>query len=446
MLRRFFYRQFRLTARVQWWLGRRLTPAGRLVAGALVAALVFGPNTRLTVGYQAFTLLLAILVLAAAAALVAPPRLDVRRRLPRYATAGEPLTYHVILRNHGARPAAGLSILEDLEDPRPTLAAFASATEPDEWRRNWFDRKLAWHRWVWLVARNRRVHVPEHAVPPIRPGHEVDVTVDALAQRRGHARFGGLTLARTDPLGLVRALRPRPLPDTLVVLPRRYPLPALTLPGARRYQPGGIALASSVGDSEEFVSLREYRPGDPLKRIHWRSSARVGRAVVREHQDEFFVRHGLILDTFVPVAAEDRFEEAISVAASFAAGVRAQDSLLDLMLVGPDAYVFTAGRGVGHLERMLEVLADVRPCVDRPFAALHRLVGERHQSLSGVVCILLAWDEPRRALVQHLRALGVPALTLLITDGTADPADDELALEGVRRLVRGRIAEGLAGL
>jgi uncharacterized protein (DUF58 family) len=192
--------------------------------------------------------------------------------------------------------------------------------------------------------------------------------------------------------------------------------------------------------------LREYRPGGPLKCIHWRSSARVGRAVVREHQDEFFVRHGLILDTFVPLAAEDLFEEAISVAASFAAGVRGQDSLLDLMLVGPDAYVFTAGRGVGQLERMLEVLADVRPCVDRPFAALHRLVVERHQSLSGVVCILLAWDDPRRALVQHLRALGLPALTLLITDGTADPADEELALEGVRRLVRGRIAEGLARL
>ena len=69
-------------------------------------------------------------------------------------------------------------------------------------------------------------------------------------------------------------------------------------------------------------------------------------------------------------------EEAVSVAASFAAGVRAQDSLLDLMVVGPEAYVFTAGRGVGHLERMLEILADVRPCVDRPFSTLHRLVAE----------------------------------------------------------------------
>jgi uncharacterized protein (DUF58 family) len=446
MLRRFFYRQFRIASRVQWSLGRRLTAAGRLVAGALLAALVFGPNTRLTVGYQAFTLLLVLLALAAVCALVAPPRLDVRRRLPRYATAGETLTYHVVLRNRGARPAVGLSILEDLEDPRPTLEAFVAAKEPGESRRNWFDRKLAWHRWAWLLARNRRLEVAEHPVSEVRPGREVEIRIDAIARRRGHVHLRGLTLARTDPLGLVRALRPVAAPDSLLVLPRRYPLPALTLPGARRYQPGGIALASSVGDSEEFVSLREYRPGDPLKRIHWRSSARVGRAVVREHQDEFFVRHGLVLDTFMPPGADDRFEDAVSVAASFAASVRAQDSLLDLMFVGPDAYVFTAGRGVGHLERMLQVLADVRPCVDRPFEALHRLVAERHHALSGVICVLLVWDEPRRALVQHLRAVGVPALPLLVADAGIEPDDSDLQADGVRLLVRGRIAEGLARL
>jgi hypothetical protein len=114
--------------------------------------------------------------------------------------------------------------------------------------------------------------------------------------------------------------------------------------------------------------------------------------------------------------------------------------------VGPDAYVFTAGRGLGQLERMLEVLADVRPCTDRPFSALHRLVAERHHALSGVICVFLVWDEARRALVQHLRAFGVPALSLLITDGGAGRADEELEAQGVRPLVRGRIAEGLAGL
>src|SRR2546423_3286154 len=140
MLRRFSHRQFRIASRLQWSLGRRLTPPGRLVAGALLGALVFGPNTRLTVGYQAFTLLFVLLALAALGALVPPPRLDVRRRLPRYATAGERVTYRITLRNRGTRSARGLSLFEDLDDPRPTLEEFASATEPDEARRNWFDR------------------------------------------------------------------------------------------------------------------------------------------------------------------------------------------------------------------------------------------------------------------------------------------------------------------
>ncbi|HXU89632.1 MAG TPA: DUF58 domain-containing protein [Methylomirabilota bacterium] len=446
MLRRFFYRQFRIASRVSWALARQLTPAGRLVVGALLTALVFGPNTRLTVGYQAFTLLGALLALSTVWALVPPPRLDVRRRLPRYATAGETVIYDVVLRNRRARAVVGLSILEDLEDPRPTLADFTLASEPHESERNWFDRKLAWHRWVWLLARNRRLDVREHTVSEVPSAGEARVRVEALARRRGRVRFRGLTLARTDPLGLVRALRRLRAPDTLLVLPRRYPVPDLTLPGARRYQPGGIALASSVGDSEEFVSLREYRPGDPLKRIHWRSSARRGRAVVREHQDEFFVRHGLVLDTFMPRGGEPRFEDAVAVAASFAAGVRGQEALLDLMFVGPQAYVFTAGRGVGQLERMLEVLADVMPCADGSFAVLHRLVAERHQALSGVVCVLLAWDDQRRGLLQHLRALGVPALALLVTGADQAVDADELASEGVRRLVHDHIAEGLAGL
>src|SRR5687768_11396715 len=121
MFRRFFYRQFRFASRMQWSLGRRLTPAGRLVTGALLAAMVFGPNTRLTVGYQAFTLLFALLAVGAVCALVSPRPLRVRRRLPRYATAGETLTYQLLLTNPAARRRAGLSVLEDLQDPRPTF-------------------------------------------------------------------------------------------------------------------------------------------------------------------------------------------------------------------------------------------------------------------------------------------------------------------------------------
>ncbi len=443
-MRRFWYRTFRGFSGLQHRLGRRLTPAGQLVAAGLAAAAIVGPNTRITVSYQALAFMAALLLVAVAGALRRPPPLDVRRRLPRFATAGEPMAYTLAVRNPGAVVARDLTVLEELGDPRPSLEEFRTTPEPDEARRNRFDRAVGYPRWAWLLGQNRRVAVAEHPLPAVAPGSEAQARLTLTPLHRGRVSFTAAALARRDPLGLVRALRRVAAPDTLLVLPRRYPLPALALPGARKYQPGGITLASSVGDSEEFVALRDYRPGDPLKRIHWRSWARIGRPVVREYQDEFFVRHALVLDTFLP-APTPAFEEAVSVAASFACTVGTQESLLDLLFVGPEAYCVTAGRGVGHVDRMLEILAAVRPCRDRPFATLTRLVLSREAGLSGAICVLVGWDDARRDLVARIRALGAPTLILLVTEAGA-PADGAGADLGVRRLEVGRVAEGLAGL
>ena len=129
----------------------------------------------------------------------------------------------------------------------------------------------------------------------------------ARALKRGTAHSDGLTVARADPLGLLKAHLRVPHRSNFIVLPRRYTLPTLALPGSRRYQPGGVALASSVGDSEEFVGLRDYRPGDPLQRIHWKSFARTARPIVKEYQDEYFERHALVLDTFA-AARDERLQ------------------------------------------------------------------------------------------------------------------------------------------
>jgi uncharacterized protein (DUF58 family) len=445
-VRRFLYRSFRAVSGLQHRLTRRLTPAGQLVAAGLVAAAVIGPNTRLTVAYQAVTFMAGLLLVAALGVLRRPPPLHVERRLPRYATVGEPVTYSVTVLNAGPRARSGLALLEDVADPRPSLEEFTAAREPHEARRNRFDRAVGYPRWSWLISINQRATIPERPLPPVPAGGEVELRLTLLPLHRGRLTLTGTTVARREPLGLARALRPRPAPATLLILPRRYPLPPITLPGARRYQHGGIALAQSVGDSEEFVSLRDYRPGDPLKRIHWRSWARAGRPVVREYQDEFFVRHALVLDTFAP-APTASFEEAVSVAASFACTAGTQESLLDLLFVGPEAFSVTAGRGVGHVDRMLEILAAVRPCYDRPFATLERLVLERQASLSGAICVLLDWDAPRRELVWGLRALGVPVLALVVTDPLTDSgAREPDGAAGVHRLEVGRVRAGLARL
>jgi uncharacterized protein (DUF58 family) len=199
-----------------------------------------------------------------------------------------------------------------------------------------------------------------------------------------------------------------------LILPKRYPLPPIALPGAMRYQEGGVALAANVGRSEEFVALRDYRHGDPLRHIHWRSWAKTGKPIVKEFEDEFFVRHALVLDTFDDEPNSEVLEEAVSVAASFACTVLTQESLLDLLFVGNQSYCFTAGRGLAQADQMLEILASVRNCADKKFETLEHLVLNHISVVSGCICVLQRWDEARRNFVKKLRTLDIPLLVLVV--------------------------------
>jgi uncharacterized protein (DUF58 family) len=151
--------------------------------------------------------------------------------------------------------------------------------------------------------------------------------------------------------------------------------------------------------------------------MHWKGFAKLGKPIVKEYQDEFFVRHALILDTFGGADQAGMFEEAVSIAASLAYTIGNQDSLLDLMFVGPQAYCFTSGRGVGHIEQILEILASVQVCREKSFESLEHLVLAHARSLSGCVCVLLAWDESRQRLVRSLLTSQVPLRVLVLTRG-----------------------------
>jgi uncharacterized protein (DUF58 family) len=251
-------------------------------------------------------------------------------------------------------------------------------------------------------------------------------------------------------MGLFRSFAAVRVPQTTLILPRRYLLPPVALPGAMQYQEGGVALTSNVGRSEEFVSLRDYRRGDPMRQIHWRSWAKAGKPIVKECEDEFFVRHALILDTFSPQPHGEVFEEAVSVAASFACTVVTQESLLDLLFVGAEAYCFTAGRGLAHADQMLEILASVQPCRQRPFQSLETSVLDHASVVSGCICVFLAWDEARHELVRKLRMLAVPILVLVIVPRGSreqlDPGPMHDAVDCFHVLEAGKIEEGLSKL
>src|SRR5947208_14554059 len=139
-MKRLLYRWFPSFPAFQYRLARRFTRAGSLALSVLGAAVVIGLDTNRTVGYQIFTLVLALVIISVASSLVFRGRFSARRVLPRFASVGVPLSYRVAIANETGRRQEGLVLLEELADPRPSFEEVVTAREPGEERRNWFDR------------------------------------------------------------------------------------------------------------------------------------------------------------------------------------------------------------------------------------------------------------------------------------------------------------------
>jgi uncharacterized protein (DUF58 family) len=430
------YRFYRVLRHPFRGLLSRLTPAGLIVAiGIVMAAGSYQP--RHTMGMPVVLLLLALLLVGLAMAPWFRVPFSISRRLPRLVEAGSSFPLRITLTNRSRTLQRGLEYREELLDTALTRREFAARLR---------NRPSA-------ARRSGPPSAPDVPVPDCPPGGSIEIIVAVTARRRGVLRLEGGRLIRTDPFGLVRAFCRYPAPQTILVLPRRHAVPALSLDGRSHHQQGGVSLASGVGEAEEFVALREYRRGDPLRRVHWRSTARVGRLVIRECHDEHFVRHALALDTCCTPGQDDLFEEAVAVAASFACTVPTRESLLDLLFIGhqDDVHQLTCGRGVGQVEQMLEALAVVQPCRGPRFATLAAAVERQAHDLSGCILVLLAWDEPRRALVRRLKARSVPCqVLLLVPAGTAEAGIDRgPAADQPDRLVilaADAVAEGLQQL
>ncbi|MGA1867281.1 MAG: DUF58 domain-containing protein [bacterium] len=440
----FFF--FRLVYSADLWIRRRFTKPGLLILGALIATAVVGIDTKQTVAYKGFAFLLSLILISIAINIFPRMRFTATRVLPRFGTVDETLYYLVHLHNKSRKPQRCLSFFENIEESLPSFEEFLNAQEPLEKKRNLFDRAIGYHRFLWLISQRKKAQAHELPVPTVHPATKEEIRAGIIPRQRGYLKLKGMTLCRPDPFGLFKSFLYIAREDSILVLPKLYPVPQVNLPGSRVYQSGGVALASSVGDSEEFISLRDYLPGDPLRKIHWRSWAKTGKPVVREYHDEFFIRHALVLDTFLTTEYSEIFEEAVSVAASFVYSMKTPESLLDLLFVEEKAYCFTSGRGLSHTDKMLEILASVKTCKHKEFSVLSSLIIERASMLSNCIIIFLTWDNERKEFIRRLEELDIPLLVMVITDHALSLPHDADYQENFHILEVGKIEEGLAQL
>ncbi|MGI5490649.1 DUF58 domain-containing protein [Microtetraspora malaysiensis] len=261
---------------------------------------------------------------------------------------------------------------------------------------------------------------------------EVDYKVHS--DLRGRYPIGPLSVRIADPFGMVELNRSFTITDTLVVVPQVVALPHVRLSG--EWSGGGDSRTRSVAAAgDDDVAPREYRMGDDLRRVHWRSTARRGELMVRREEQQWQSRGALLLDTRRHAHRGDgprsSFEVAVSAAASI--GVHLAHEGLGLRLVTDQGPEHLADGGLAW--SLLDTLSVVRQSSARSLE--HGVGALRQGSGEGlIVAVLGALGAEEAQALARLRHSGVTGVAVLLDVTTWDSAPDE-SFEVARSVLSG---------
>lgn len=285
------------------------------------------------------------------------------------------------------------------------------------------------------------------------PGHEASLVVDSLAahrervwvvrtmcRERGRFRLGPLSLTTGDPFGLFQVTRQAPQTTSIVVYPMTVDLPDFTLPLGP--MPGGDALRRRTHYvTANAAGVRDYAPGDSFNRIHWPSTARRDRLIVKEFEldplsDIWLFLDGdreiqASLDTAEPepgrglatllVGRSDKVtlppsteEYAVSVTASLAQFFIRRDRTVGLMTYGRAREVVQPDRGERQLTKMMETLAMFRAQSRVPLADALALESQTLPRWTTLIIVTAASDMDWVLRAQSLKRHGLRVLAVVV--------------------------------
>ena len=368
----------RVVAPIAGLLWGSLTDEGRTLVFVTMLVGAFSIEVERSNAYVLFSVLAGLVV----ASLFASRwlRLDaaVSVSAPRRVTVGEPITFTIT--------CAG----------KPALASHPIRVRGPflPWDGAWLDE------------------APPEIVVPVTGS--ASSTMRARFVARGLHHLDPFTVAAVVPAGLACGPRRPSEAVKVYVVPRIAKVVKLPHALAPRHQPGGVALASKSGEAMDLLGVRPYRPGDPVRCLHARSWARTGIPVVREYQQEYFTRVGVVLDT--DLSDPERLEAAIELAAGVVAHLSRGEALVDVLVVGDRVHELTVGRSLGYLDQALEMLGDVERGPALRAGDLLRRLEPYLERLSSVVVLAGGTSSEHHAIAKGIEGRGISASTIVIDD------------------------------
>lgn len=271
--------------------------------------------------------------------------------------------------------------------------------------------------------------------------------------RRGGFPLGPTRVTSGDPFGLFQAHKEFPATDSLVVLPMIYELDAFPSPPG--LLPGGKVIRRKALDvTSHAAGVREYMPGDPLKRIHWPTSARRGQWMVKEFEQDPQTEVWLFLDAQQHVHSEQEtqpapagpavdinwlfgrkpvftlppssFEYAVSIAASLAHYFIRQRCAVGFISAGQVTTVLPSERSLRQEDKILETLAFLEPKGDLPLASVMAAQSKQLPQGSSVVLITPSVRSELLPAIEDLQRRNLrPIVVLLMAESFGGPKGSE---------------------
>ncbi len=244
---------------------------------------------------------------------------------------------------------------------------------------------------------------PPPLVLSLWPGEEGAARCRIEARRRGVFLIGPAQIYSTDPLGLQTFVQRMPQTSELTVYPAVLPIQQSWLRGAAAQGWRGTASALTRGAGDDFYGVREYGPGDELRRVHWRTTARTGTLAVTEYAQGVTLDVTLALD--LSRAAYDgtgegedgALECAVTLAATLAEDFLRHGHTLRLLAAGTGADAAAPAAGPQDMPRLLETLARVQADSPRALADVLDADGAAGGAAATLVTITPDSGDPRLA-------------------------------------------------
>jgi uncharacterized protein (DUF58 family) len=311
-----------------------------------------------------------------------------------------------------------------------------------------------------MASRGTSGHRASSVLVGLTPQHVRVWLARTLCTERGVYRLGPATLGSGDPFGLFPVDREVAETNSVIVLPQTVPIRGFPTPSGRL--PGGDALQQRTHQiTTNASSVRDYVPGDSFNRIHWRSTARQRKLIVKEfeldpmaemwivldasaatqrrlprkdeQQEEYFVR-SLRRRVEIPLPPSTT-EYAISAAASLVVHMLEKDRAVGFAAYGRRRHVIQADRGASQLHRILESLAVLDAVGTMRLEELLKLDGSRIPRGSTVIVITADTNPELASHINHLKRTGrSPVLVLLHAESFGGAPGSEAIAENVRRL------------